>query len=372
MDELPEMAKYPAFQREFHYTNEIGNNDVYMLLGLPIGQPSSKQPRTIIGAVFAEEMYFWRSQGKNICVKINCPGGNILDGFSIIDAIRQTGAKTQNIGIAASMGLNILLSGSHRSGYEYSKGMIHGPQGSDKSMVDMMRDSLSNLLQKLSNFTKHQVEDMLKEDAPDTWLTAKEMKTKGLIDEVIPTEVELQGEEKDPYALYAVYNQLIEKEMAKENEGDALKIIADVQAKLEANTTAMTAKDTEIADLKAKLKAKEDAEKLAVQAAGKAIVEAAIKDKKLSDKAELKDQFVKMAVDSPEAFKAMLDSKVAQRSSVVAHMKAEGAEVVEEETYEFLANNDTKKLYDMMDNDPEKYTKLVAKWQEKERNKKIA
>ena len=366
------MAKFPEFQREFHYTNEIGNKDVYMLLGLPIGQPSSKQPRTIIGAIFAEEMYFWRSQGKNIVVKINCPGGNILDGFSIIDAIRQTGAKTQNIGIAASMGLNILLSGSHRSGYEYSKGMIHGPQGTDKTMVELMRDSLSNLLYKLSSFTKAQVEDMLKEDAPDTWLTAKEMKSKGLIDEVIPTEVELQGEEKDPYALYAVYNSLIETTMAKENEVDALKIIAEVQAKLEENTKALQAKDATIAELEGKIKAKEDAEKLAAQAAGKAIVEAAIKAGKLSDKAELKDQFVKMAVDSPDAFKAMIDSKPAQRHSVVAHMKVEGAETPEEETYEYLANNNVPKLQELMDNEPEKYNKLVAKWQEKERNKKTA
>jgi len=366
------MAKFPAFQREFHYTNEIGNNDVYMLLGLPIGQPSSKQPRTIIGAIFAEEMYFWKSQGKNICVKINCPGGNILDGFSIIDAIRQTGAKTQNIGIAASMGLNILLSGSHRSGYEYSKGMIHGPTGADKTMVELMRDSLATLLYKLSNFTKPQVEDMLKEDAPDTWLTAKEMKIKGLIDEVIPTDMELQGEEKDPYALYAVYNSLIEKTMAKENEGDALKIIADVQAKLEENTKALTAKDAKITELEGKIKAKEDAEKLAKESAAKLLVENAIKEKKLSDKAELKEAFVKMAMETPEAFKVMLDSKVAPRASVVAHMKVDTAEVVEEESYEWLANNDTKKLEDIMDNEPERFNKMYAKWTEKVQNKKIA
>lgn len=368
----PIMGQLPQYKREFKYTNEIGENEVYMLLGLPIGNDGKGDPY-IIGALFAEEMYFWKKVGYDICVKINCPGGVILDGFSIMDAIRETKASTQIVGLAASMAMPIALCGARRSAYDYAKGMIHPPKGSDKNAVEMMRDSLSTVLTKLSNYSKTQIDDMLKEGAADTWLDAKEMKKRGLVDEVIQTEMTLQGDETDPYAAYKVYNTLIQKEMAKEKDepvgGDALKAITEIQAKLDANTAAMAAKDTEITNLKAQLQAKEDADKALKESAGKLKVENAIKEKKLvipAEKPELRAQFEKMAIDTPDAFDALISAgKPAERKSVINHMKVADGETPVEETYEYLANNDPKKLYDLMDNEPEKYTKLVNKYQQK-------
>lgn len=375
------MAKIPDYKREFKYTNEVGENEVYMLLGLPIGNDGRKEPY-IIGAIFAEEMYFWHSVGYKICVKINCPGGSIMDGFSIMDAIRETKARTQGVGIIASMAMPILLTGYLRSAYDYSKGMIHPPKGTDKMAVEMMRDSLQTILTKLSDYPKSKIEEMLSDGAKDTWLDAEEMKKRGLIEEIIPTEMSMEGEETDPYAAYKVYNTLIQKEMAKEKEEpagfDAVKAIADVQAKLDAHIATITAKDTEIATLTGKLKAIEDAEKLAKENAGKLKVENAIKEKKLTvpaDKPELKDQFVRMAIDTPQAFEALIGaSKTTERKSVITHMTVEGSETTNEgeETYEYLANNNPKKLYDMMDNDPDKYKKLVNRHYEKAQKSKVA
>lgn len=365
------MGKFPEYKREFKYTSELSENEVFMLLGLPIGDGDKQKPH-IIGAVFAEEMYFWNSVGKQICVKINSPGGNIIDGFSIMDAIRHTKARTMNVGIAASMAMNILLTGSSRHSYDYAKGMIHPPMGKNKAAVDMMRDSLTTVLTSLSNFSKDQIENMLKDGAPDTWLTAKQMQKHGLIDGIIPTELKPEEvESDDPYALYTVFNSLITQTMADKTEKP--EVFADLMAASLADKEKIKNQETELEALKAKLKAIEDAAVAEKLTTAKTLVENAIKEKKLSDKAELKEQFVKMALDTPEAFKAMVESNkpaAQSRTSVVNHIgAAKGASEGAEETYEYLANHDPQRLYALMDDDPEKYNRLVRDWQEKAKMK---
>lgn len=365
------MGKFPEYKREFKYTSEIAENEVFMLLGLPIGENDKNKP-CIIGAIFAEEMYFWNSVGKKICVKINSPGGNIIDGFSIMDAIRHTGARTMNVGLAASMAMNILLTGSHKTSYDYAKGMIHPPMGKDKVGVEMMRDSLTTVLTNLSNFSKDQIENMLKEGAPDTWLNAKQMKKHGLIDDIIPTEMKPQEvETEDPYALYELYNSLITQEMADTTEKP--EVFADLMAASLADKEKIKNQETELEGLKAKLKAIEDAAAADKLKNATALYEDAVKNKRIPEKPELKDQFVKMALDTPEAFKAMVEANkpVERRSVVDVINKARGFTGVdtEEETYDYLANHNPQRLYAMMEDEPDKYNKIVRDWQEKQKLK---
>lgn len=370
------MGKFPGFKREFKFTSELGENEVYMLLGLPLGPQDDNMP-FIIGSFFAEEMYFWKSTGRNIGVKINCPGGMVFDGFPIMDAILECGAKTEIIGICASMAVPIAVSGKKRTAYNYAKMMIHpvsgGSKPNEKMAMDMMSQAIKQVLLNRSNLKESQVDEMLKPGAKDTWLSAEKMLEHGLIDEIIDTELTLQGEESDPYAVYKVYNQLIHKDMAKEEkviEGDALKAITDIHNKLNESNTAIQAKDAEITKLQNDIKAFKDAQKLEKENAAKARVEVAIKNKQITisaEKPELKDQFVQMALNTPDAFEAMLAAKPAPRTSVINHMKSTEVGAEGEETYEYLANYNPQKLYAMMDEEPEKYKKLVNQYHEKVR-----
>lgn len=379
------MAKFPSYQREFKYTNELKQNTAYMLLGRPIGFDEKAKVPNIIGSVFAEEMYFWHSIGKEICVKENCPGGGIVDGFSIMDAVRTTDAAVCVVGIAASMGVSILLSArkEKRSAVSFAKAMIHPPAGKEKVYVDAMRGSLMEILTETTNYSKAQVEDMMKDGAPDVWLTAKEMKSKGLISEIIPVNIKEEVEESaDPYTLFEVFNQINENTMATKPEertlDESLKAFADLQNSLNEKTTAIASKEAEIVALTAKLKAFEDKEKTDKLTAATALVDVAVKNKQIvipADNAGLKDQYIKMAQEAPEAFKAMLGTAKApatERQSVLAHVKTEATAqhtTPENETYEWLANHNPTALYEMMDNEPEKYTSLVNAFQAKTKYK---
>lgn len=356
--QTPVMSKFPNFTREFKFTNQVDNSRVYMLLNEGIG--SSKNPRSIIGSVFAEEMYFWHGQNKKITVKINCPGGGVIDAFSIIDAIKTTGADTENTGIAASAAMLILCAGAHRSAGSHTKGMIHGPKGEDKVLENLMRDSLTTLLKDGSNYPQAEIENMVKAGAPDVWLSAKEMKEKGLIDEVINSRHKVEASVTDPYALYEVYNSLTENQMPEEQKGDVNKAYAEILASLTTAQSEKTSALAEIADLKAKLKAKEDADKAKIDGEAKTIVEAAIKAKQLPE--AKKDQFIKMAVADLDGFKAMLETtKPVDRKSVVASMKLDTTPD-DKKNYRWYEDNDVTALMEMMDNEPEKYNRLVNEY----------
>ena len=355
------MGKFPTYEREFKYTSELSENEVYMLLGLPLGSSSENQPY-IIGSIFAEEMYFWKQNGYDICLKINCPGGNIMDGFSIMDAVRECKAETQNIGVCASMAVPIFLCGAKRKAYDYSKMMIHPPMGENKPALEMMRDSLGTILKKLSNYAPDEVDTMLKDGAPDTWLNATEMEARGLINEIIPTEKQPEGAPSgDPYALYKVYNQLIQTEMAeKPKPGDEVQALTELKASMET----INSQKAEIETLKKEIKDMKDAEALKVKNEATALVDGAAKDGKITipeGDTALREQFIQMAIATPKAFAAIIAAKPAQatRQSVTNHMQI-NTEKPEQETYEWLANNDPHKLNNMFTEDPERFKKLEA------------
>lgn len=384
--EKPEMAAFPEYKREFKYTNQMEQNTAYMLLGHPLGfddRPEGKKAPYIIGAIFAEEMYFWASVGKEVCVKINCPGGGIMDGFSIMDAVRTTDASTVNVGVAASMAVSIMLSArkEKRSAMAYAKMMIHPPAGKDKVAVDAMRGSLTQILTDTSNFSAVQITDMLKDGAPDTWLTAKEMAQNGLIlkKNILATNAEPESvEETDPYALYNIFNQFNENmaETPKPVPGaDVTQAFLDIHNQLAASKAETAAKDAAILEMTNKLKAHEDQAKADKLSGATALVDVAIKNKQITMPVEaasalaMRNQYIEMAAAAPDAFKAMLTpvkaTPVTERTSVLNHISVEGQNgIPKEETYEYLANHNPKKLYAMMDENPEQYAQIVNQFQQ--------
>jgi ATP-dependent protease ClpP protease subunit len=371
------MAKFPGYSRDFIFTNQMDDNEVVMHLGCAIGPQENPKEQFINGSAFAQEMYYWRDQGYGITCKINCPGGMVFDAFPIMDAVRECGATTENIGIAASMGAHILASGKKRRMYDYAKVMLHpiaSTEPTAKEVMDVFSASIRQMLVSRTSLSEARIDAILKPGAPDTWMDAKQALKAGIIDEIIDTDFALTEESSDPYALYNVYNKL-NTEMAKPEEkslDDSLKVITDIQNKLAESTAAITAKDAEIVALKTLLQTQKDAEVLKAKNAATALVNTAIKNKQISipeGNTTLMDQFVKMAIDTPDAFNAMLQAKPAPRPSVINHIgtKAGGTttEGQEEETYESLANNNPTRLYEMMDTEPEKYKALVNKFQQK-------
>lgn len=202
--------------------------------------------------------------GQPIALHIHSPGGSILDGHAIYNALlRHKGGLTVQIdGLAASMASVIAMSGRPVRMAENAFLMIHNPWsvaiGDSEDMrksadlLDKMRDGLVNIYAQKTGKEEEEIEEMM--DA-ETWLTASEAKDQGFIDEItdkleIAASFDLKKFGKVPQAL-AKPVDTTQKPMSDT-------IIAELTAKHEAaaeqaklNFQALQAKTLELDALKA-------------------------------------------------------------------------------------------------------------------------
>lgn len=136
---------------------------------------------------------------KDILLYINSPGGSVYAGLGIYDTMQYVRPEVNTIctGMAASMGAILLCAGEKdkRAALPHSRVMIHQPMGgvggqaSDIAItakeIQKMKKELYDILVKHTGKDYEQVH----EDADrDFWMTSKEAKEYGLIDEVLIRE----------------------------------------------------------------------------------------------------------------------------------------------------------------------------------------
>lgn len=133
---------------------------------------------------------------KDIKLYINSPGGSVYDGLAIYDTIQYIKPDVQTIGIGlqASMGAFLLSSGTKgkRFALPNSRIMIHQPSSGTQGKVSDQEVTFREHL-----FVKHHLNEMMakntgqklskveKDADRDYWMSAKEAKEYGIIDEVI-------------------------------------------------------------------------------------------------------------------------------------------------------------------------------------------
>jgi len=133
---------------------------------------------------------------KDVMLYINSPGGSVTAGLGIYDTMQFVTNDVATIctGLAASMGAVLLAGGTanKRAALPHSRVMIHQPSGgmqgqsSDMEisykLIMSLRDELYSILASHSGQTVKQIE---KDSDRDYWMTSKEAKAYGLIDEVL-------------------------------------------------------------------------------------------------------------------------------------------------------------------------------------------
>ena len=133
---------------------------------------------------------------RDIQMFINSPGGSVIAGMGIYDTMQYVGPDVSTIctGLAASMGAVLLTAGAKgkRTCLEHSRVMIHQPSGGMQgqftdmeisyNLIKQLRQELYDILAEHSGKTW---EDIEKDSERDKWMTAKEAKEYGLIDEVV-------------------------------------------------------------------------------------------------------------------------------------------------------------------------------------------
>ena len=137
---------------------------------------------------------------KPITVYLNTPGGNINDGMAIYDIIKYKIKSKVNMvvnGIAASMGVIILLSTEHRTCFKHSRVMIHQPLTSTGArMVKQLefeqmsksltksRNMLENIIFENTTFkSKASVIDTM--DKKDFWFDSEQCLEFGFVKRII-------------------------------------------------------------------------------------------------------------------------------------------------------------------------------------------
>lgn len=133
---------------------------------------------------------------KPIYLYINCPGGSVISGLAIFDAMQLIKSEviTINLGLAASMASFILAAGSKgkRLALPSSRIMIHQPMGGaqgqaqdikvEAAQIMRIRD---NLVKMYSMFTGQTTDQITKDLDRDNFMSAQAALEYGLIDRVL-------------------------------------------------------------------------------------------------------------------------------------------------------------------------------------------
>ncbi|MFQ5559557.1 MAG: ATP-dependent Clp endopeptidase proteolytic subunit ClpP [Nitrospinota bacterium] len=144
----------------------------------------------------------------DIYIYINSPGGVVTAGMAIYDTMQYIRPDIQTIciGQAASMGALLLAAGSPKKRFALpnSRIMIHQPSGGFQGQstdIDIhakeilrMRKTLDEIM---ANHTGKNSSDITKNTERDYFMSGKEAKDYGIIDDVIKNHASFSKEEKD-------------------------------------------------------------------------------------------------------------------------------------------------------------------------------
>lgn len=193
-DYIKYMTPYIVEERKLN----IAQMDVFSRLMMDrvifLGTPIEDQIANIVQA----QLLFLQSVDslKDIQIYINSPGGEVYAGLGIYDTMQivEPDVSTICTGMAASMAAIILCSGAKnkRSALKHSRIMIHQPiggtQGQASDIEITVREILKlkkELYEIISNHSGVSIEKIEKDSDRDYWMTSKEAKEYGMIDEVL-------------------------------------------------------------------------------------------------------------------------------------------------------------------------------------------
>lgn len=133
-------------------------------------------------------------KAKNLLVRVNSPGGDIIDTFALYHEIKNHSANvTVRIeALAASAASILALAGNEVQAYSSSLMMIHnslvmavGNRFELAEVCDLLEKidtNMQDIYTAKTKIGKREMADMMK---AETWLSAKEMKDKGFIDTIL-------------------------------------------------------------------------------------------------------------------------------------------------------------------------------------------
>tara|TARA_R110001592_G_scaffold327690_1_gene608973 strand:+ start:1764 stop:2888 length:1125 start_codon:yes stop_codon:yes gene_type:complete len=366
----------------FDYITNYKKDDkeVKMSLRRPI---DANPDKGINGDTFAREMEFLASAGvEEVIIDINSKGGNIKEGFSIFQSIKDYPGKTTTrvIGIAASMAGMISQAGDERVIMDYGLFHTHGPQvpsgaKADKKLIEIMKGSLKTILKSKAGISDEESEKLLN---GENLFTAVEALNLGFFDriessgEVVKLEATNTIDElyilannflnnnnkpnkmKEVITFLGLENEANEEQVlnsVKELKNEALKI-EELTNSLKEQTEALEIAKKEAEELENKVK---DLKNLAAYE----LINEKVKSGLI--KAESVDTWQKLAVNNLDETKELLNSLsvTVKAEEIEEEIKPEETENRKEWDFQQWSQDAPKELEKMKNEQPEKFEELL-------------
>jgi ATP-dependent Clp endopeptidase proteolytic subunit ClpP len=155
-----------------------------MLINTHIGNDET-EGQGVDGSLFQQELLQLDSLGKKrIQVWINSPGGVVMDGYNIYNAILKSKTKvdTYCVGIAASIAAVIFQAGRERTMADYSLLMYHNPYGGDDQLqLEAMKTSIATMIATRVGKPQSEILAVMQQT---TWISASEAFSTGFCDNI--------------------------------------------------------------------------------------------------------------------------------------------------------------------------------------------
>jgi len=295
-------------------------------------------------------------QDHRLVLRIHSPGGSVLDGNAIVTALKaHPGGLTTHIdGLAASMASVVAIAGVPVRMAGNGLMMIHnvsaGMQGDadefrkQADVMDKIQKTIEAAYVGKTGLPKKQIREMM--DA-ETWMTAKEAKELGFVDEItgdlkMAAHFDLTKYKNAPSALTSNPRRM---EGNLPSEEEAKTIFQKLAAFF--TSTQLEAKEAEIVELKSKIATSDSSTEQVATAHATALL---AKDDEI---AELKTKLEKAGTDSAETEKK-INTEVIRRCAaagvkapIVRNPEANGAENLEEIRERIKDCTDPKERYEL-------------------------
>lgn len=329
---------------------------------------------------------------KEIIININSQGGSVLEGFSIVSAMRQAISKgirvvTNVEGIAASIAGIIAVAGQERNIVDYGRLMIHDPffTGGKKlsekmqNQLDNIRESLVTILHNNSNVDKEVVSQLM---GAETWLDAQEAVNSRLMDNMVSThrqDLRLTNEAELIYnAVNIEFNNKI-LEMELENKVEELENsltakveeVSGLENKVEELSTELEGSKNELEEVKNELETSKTALEAATEVnnelkkqIAEGVVNNAIEAGKIKE--DKKEFFLKLASNDMECFSNLLEGIETPKVSI-SNMIQEPLNENPRKDWNYMKwqKEDPKGLEDLKNSNPVEFEKLRKEYYNK-------
>jgi len=307
-----------------------------------------------------------------INVRINSPGGSVIDGLGIFAAIQNCKAvvNTYIDGVAASAAGFIAMAGKKRCMATHGLLMMHGVSGGDspeaQKAISAMEDSISTILSNNSGMSMDEVKQMM---ANTTWLNATQCLEMKFIDAIYDNTPKKRMATNE---LMELVNSIVKPNIKKMNKVlnyfnleetatedvviekiEAVKTEADKVEGLEAENKTLKEK---VEALEAEKTEREENEKTVLATTE---VENAINAGKFS--ADKKEDLIKTAKNDLDGFKNLVASINVAKAPDLANVIGKGASKPEGRDAWSIRDwekNDPAGLKNIIDNEPETYKKM--------------